>query len=121
MAHYTSKKGVVNSSAMFVFNRITDPFKDDSLSFEYAGYTIRIDIKEKVPFSRIVLANGEGAPFAFTVTVNLNQLENPAQCEMWIDAEADLNFMMRSLLGGKIQQGLDQAIDAFSTGKMPSF
>jgi len=137
MAQYTSKKGIINASAMTVFDRITDSesmmasipedkrdmvkIEGDSLIIEYAGFSLGINLKEKVPFSKIVLEDGQGAPFHFIVTINIDPVDNPAQCEMWIQVDADLNFMMRSLLGGKIQQGLDQAIDAFSTGKVPSF
>ena len=39
-----------------------------------------------------------------------------------IDAQADLNFMMRTMLGKKIQEGLDKIADslaALSEGRMP--
>lgn len=39
-----------------------------------------------------------------------------------MDIDANLNLMMRSLLGSKIQQGLDKMVDglvAASEGRMP--
>ena len=42
--------------------------------------------------------------------------------DFWIEASADLNFMMKAMLGGKIKEGLDKIVDglvAVSEGRAP--
>ncbi len=47
---------------------------------------------------------------------------NPDSTDFHIDIEADLNFMMKMLLGNKLQDAVDKMVDAvadMAMGKMP--
>ena len=64
-----------------------------------------------------------GAPFAFHIELHFDPAPaNPYQTEFWVKLEADLNLMMKMMLGGKIKAGLDKVVDGLvdaSNGKMP--
>lgn len=131
MAEYKSKTVIVNAAPMTLFNRFTDleglvaavpqeQKKDisvdgDSLRVSHGGFNIAVKIIEKTPFSRIRVADLE-APFHFTVTINLNPGELPLQTALDIDLSAELNFMMKALMGSHIQEFLDKAVTAIATG-----
>lgn len=131
MAEYKSKTVLVQASPVVLFNRITDlqgmmasvpedKRKDitvdgDTIRTTQSGFTIAICIREKVPFSKVVFADVE-APFHFSVTVNLEGTDDILQTRLSVDIDADLNFMMKAVLGGKIQEYLDKAVDMFANG-----
>lgn len=131
MAEYKSKTVIVNAAPMALFNRFTDleglvaavpeeqkkdiTAEGDTLRVSYGGFTIAVKIIDKTPFSRIRIADLE-APFHFTVTINLNPGELPLQTALDIDLSAELNFMMKTLIGSRIQEFLDKAVTAIATG-----
>lgn len=133
MAEYKSKTVIVRTAPMTLFNRIIDlngvtavipeeQKKDvvvdgDTISITYAGFTIAVKIAEKIPFSKVVFEDVE-APFHFHITLNLEPGEAPMETLFNINVVADLNFMMKSLLGGKIQEFLDKTVTAVSTGEI---
>ena len=46
----------------------------------------------------------------------------PGRTDFYIRLDANLNFMMKAMIGGKIQQGLDKIVDSLvmvSEGRMP--
>lgn len=94
----------------------------DTISATVQGMTIGVKVYERVPYSRISLIDN-GAPFGFKLDICFDS-NNGAQNEtdFHLDFEADLNFMMKMMVGGKIQQVLDKVVDglaAVSEGKMP--
>ena len=94
----------------------------DSIQAEVQGFNIGLKVVERVPYSRIVFQD-DGAPFAFELVLFFNPApENPYKTEFQIILEAELNFMMKTLLGGKLKNGLDKIVDAMaamSEGRMP--
>ncbi len=94
----------------------------DSIQAEVQGFTIGIKVVERVPYSRIVY-HDEGAPFRFELALFFNPAaENPYKTEFQIILEAELNFMMKTILGGKLKDGLNKVVDslvAMSEGRMP--
>jgi len=134
MAEYISKTAVVPIAPVVFFSRVTDlqgiissvpedkrkdiVLSGDTVSMTYSGFTISIRMAERNPFSRVVYEDVE-APFHFKVKLFLDPAESSAATTFHIEVEADLNFMMRSLLGSKIQEALDKAVDALSTGRAP--
>lgn len=133
MAEYKSKTVVVPASSMTVFNRITDlngiyaaipedkrkdvTIDGDTVNITYAGFTLGIRMAVKEPFSRVVL-EGVGAPFEFSISILLSPADDIMRTELTIVVEADLNFMMKAMLGPKIKEGLDQVVDAIASGRM---
>lgn len=133
MAEYKSKTVVVPASSMTVFNRITDlqgiystipedkrkdvTIDGDTVNITYAGFTLGIRMAVKDPFNRVVL-EGVGAPFEFSISILLSPTDDIMRTELAIVVEADLNFMMKAMLGPKIKEGLDQVVDAIASGRM---
>ena len=64
----------------------------------------------------------DGAPFKFTLTLHFDPATDPYKTDFQICLDADLNFMMKTLLGSKLKDGLDKIVDglvAMSEGRMP--
>ena len=136
MAKYSSKKGTVAKAPYELYMALTDlrnilnmipqdkregvTADFDSIHATVQGFEFGVRIIERTPYSRIVLKD-DGAPFAFTVALNFEPAVAASQTLFSIDVEADLNFMMKTLLGAKIKDGLDKVVDGLadaSNGKM---
>ena len=94
----------------------------DSIHAEVQGFNIGVKVVERVPYSRIVFQD-DGAPFTFEVAMFFNPAPaDPFKTEFQIILEAELNFMMKTILGGKLKDALDKMVDslvAMSEGRMP--
>jgi hypothetical protein len=80
-----------------------------------------VKVTERVPYSKICYAD-DGAPFKFGLTLHFNPSVDPYKTEFQIVVDADLNFMMKAILGGKIKDALDKVVDSLvdmSEGRMP--
>lgn len=79
-------------------------------------------IAQRTPYSRIDFKD-DGAPFQFTVSLFFDPVPNASeQTEFYIELVADLNLMMKMMLGSKLKDALDKMVDALadiSRGKMP--
>lgn len=133
MAEYKSKTVTVSVPPMALYGRLTNldgilaavpkersdsiSVEGDSIRLEHSGFSIVIKITEKLPFSKVVY-KGVETPFPFTITFLLDNGEFLNQTSLAIVVDAELNFMMKTLLGGKIQEFLDKAAIAISTGQM---
>jgi len=131
MAEYKSKRVTVQAPPMHIFNRMTDLqslvaavpqenrkdiiVEGDTIKASSAGFTIAVAITRKDPFNHITFSDVE-APFHFTIDVYLENGVIPTQTELYITVEAELNFMMKTLLGGKIKEGLDKVVDMIANG-----
>ena len=94
----------------------------DSLHATVQGFNIGVRIVTRLPYSRISLVD-DGAPFQFNIDLFFDAAGgDPDKTEFHINVGADLNFMMKMLLGNKIKEGLDKIVDgiaAASEGRMP--
>ena len=136
-AHYQSKHGVVAVPPEQLYMSFTDlrnltqslpeqyrgsvEADFDSLRATVQGFTIAVRVAERVPYSLIRIEDSE-APYHFSVTAHFDHADGGT--DFSIEADADLNFMMKALLGGKIQQALDKAVDSLvqvSHGQKPEF
>lgn len=93
----------------------------DSLHAEVQGFNIGIKVEERVPYSRIEYSD-DGCPFAFRLIMHFDAYADPYKTDFQVVLSADLNFMMKTFLGSKIQDALDKVVDslvAISEGKMP--
>lgn len=94
----------------------------DSIHATVQGFNIGVKVTSRNPYSRIEFQD-DGAPFRFTVTINFDaSSENPYKTDFSIDVDAELNFMMKMVLGSKIKDALDKTVDslaAISEGRMP--
>ena len=93
----------------------------DSLHASVQGFNIGVKVNDRVPYSKVVYED-DGAPFKFTMALHFDPATDPYKTDFQIILNADLNFMMKTLLGSKLQEGLDKIVDglvAMSEGRMP--
>ena len=93
----------------------------DTIHASVQGFPIGIKVVERTPYSKIEFAD-DGAPFAFKVTMHFDASSDPYKTDFQIVLDAELNFMMKTLLGSKLQDALDKVVDglvAVSEGRMP--
>ncbi|MCQ2185895.1 MAG: hypothetical protein MJY92_04135 [Bacteroidales bacterium] len=131
MAEYKSRSAVVDRPQMVLFQAFTsleamlaavpqDKRKDitvegDTVRINYAGFTIAVAITEKQPFSKVVFQDVE-APFHFTFTLHFDPAELITQTTLWMEVNADIPFMMKALIGPKIQEALDTIVMQIANG-----
>jgi hypothetical protein len=85
------------------------------------GFSIGVKVVDRTPYSKIEFAD-DGAPFQFRLKMHFDAASDPYRTDFQICLDADLNFMMKTLLGGKLKDALDKVVDglvAVSEGRMP--
>lgn len=93
----------------------------DTLSAVVQGFRIGVKVTAREPFHLIAIED-DGAPFHFRVEFHFDADIAPVRTDFHIEVDADLNMMMKMMLGSKIQQAIDQIVDglvAASEGRMP--
>ena len=93
----------------------------DSIHADVQGFNIGVKVASRTPYSLISFED-DGAPFHFNVKLHFDPASDPYKTDFHIEMDADLNFMMKMVLGSKLQQGLDKVVDALvdmSEGRMP--
>ncbi|MBO7264287.1 MAG: polyketide cyclase [Alistipes sp.] len=130
MEKYESKQQQINHPASLIFpiisrmDLMTPAIQDkveeweateDSCSFKVKGMKVSLRIAEKVENKHVKIVAGEGGlPIDFSFWIQLKEVaERDTRIRMVLHAE--LNMMMRMMLGSKIQQGLDQAVEGLAT------
>ena len=136
-AHYESKHGIVSIPPEQLYMSFTDmrnltqslpeKYRDsvtadfDSIRATVQGFTIAVRVAERRPYSLIRLQDDD-APFHFGITAHFEPA--PGGTDFSIEADADLNLLMKAMLGSRIQDALDKAVDTLvqvSQGKRPEF
>lgn len=137
MAEFRSKKTVVSKAPYELYMAFVDmrnfiqflPEEKradvtadyDSIHAVVQGFSIGVRVKDRVPYSRIEFVD-DGAPFKFFLTLHFNPSSDPYKTDFEIVLDAELNFMMKTLLGGKLKAALDkvaESLAAVSEGRMP--
>ena len=93
----------------------------DWIHAQVQGFNIGGKVTERVPYSKICYAD-DGAPFKFGLTLHFGPAHDPYKTDFQIVVDADLNFMMKAILGSKIKDALDKVVDSLvdmSEGRMP--
>ena len=93
----------------------------DSIHATVQGFNIGVRVTSRVPYSKLEFAD-DGAPFKFSLKMLFDPAADPYKTDFQIILDADLNFMMKTILGSKLQEGLDKVVDglvAMSEGRMP--
>ena len=94
----------------------------DTITATIQGFHFGVKVHDRVPYSRIELVDFD-APLAFHIELHFDPAPSePYKTEFWIKAEADLNLMMKMMLGGKIKSALDKMVDSLvdmSNSKVP--
>lgn len=125
-ANYTSKHGIVKKSQYELFMSFVDmrAFADmlpdsakssvkadyDTINVTAKGFSIGVRVQNRVPYSLIEYKD-DGAPFHFNVFVHCDPADNDMTTDFWIEVYAELNMMMKVMLGSKIKEALDKIVD----------
>ena len=137
MVSYSSKRAVVSKAPYELYMAFVDmrnfmqflpedkkegvTADYDSIQATVQGFTIGVKVAERVPYSRIEFAD-DGAPFQFRLTMHFDAASDPYKTDFQIKLYADLNLMMKMLVGSKIQGALDKVVDSLvdlSEGRVP--
>lgn len=87
---------------------------DDRCSFKVKGMTVRLRMVEREPFKTIKIQGDELNPVDFTFWLQLKEVA-PYDTRMRIVVHAELNMMMRMMIGKKLQGAIDQMAEAIAT------
>lgn len=136
-AHYTSKHGQVSKHPEELYMAFTDMSNFsgmapdsikgsiqadfDNLRLTVQGFTISVRVDERIPYNTIRIVSCE-SPVEFVAALHFDRGLLPGKTDFSIVVDANLNFMMKTMLGSKIQQALDKAVDSLvgiSEGRMP--
>ena len=137
-AHYSSKHGQVAKQPEELYMAFTDlrnfaqmvpqgqleadiQADFDTLSVEVRGFKVSVRVDERQPYRLIRLGSAE-SPIEFVGVLHFEPSAIPGRTDFWIDLDANINFMMKTMLGGKVQEALDKMVDGLvdaSEGRMP--
>lgn len=136
-AQFHSKHGIVSRPAAELYMGFTDmrnfvamlpddkkqgvTADFDTIRATVQGFTIGVKVTRREPYSYIELQD-DGAPFHFVAGFHFDPAEDNARTDFSIDVDADLNVMMKMMLGKKLQEALDKVVDglvAVSEGRRP--
>ena len=88
---------------------------EDRCSFKAKGFSVALRIEEKLENKHVkIVGDGGSIPLDFSFWIQLHQVsENDTRIRLVLHAE--LNMMMRMMLGKKLQSGLDQAVEGLAS------
>lgn len=87
---------------------------DDVCSFKVKGMPVRLRMVEREPNKTIKIQGDDGTPIDFTFWLQLKEVA-PYDTRMRIVVHAELNMMMRMMIGKKLQGAVDQMAEAIAT------
>ena len=93
----------------------------DTLSIVVQGFRVSVRVDEREPYRLIRIGSAE-SPVEFVGVLHFEPSAVPGRTDFWIDLDANLNFVMKTMLGGKVQAMLDKMVDSLvdvSEGRMP--
>lgn len=86
---------------------------DDVCSFKVKGMPVRLRMVEREPYKTIKIQGDDGTPIDFTFWLQLKEVA-PYDTRMRIVVHAELNMMMRMMIGKKLQGAVDQMAEAIA-------
>ncbi len=93
----------------------------DTIEATVQGFHVGVKVKSRVPYSLIEVEDHD-APFHFNVALHFDPTDHPGKTDFHLDVQAELNLMLKMVLGNKIQGALDKVVDSLvdiSEGRMP--
>ncbi|MBO4595689.1 MAG: hypothetical protein J5632_03655 [Bacteroidales bacterium] len=137
MAQFNSKHGIVSAPQMALFMAFTDmrnfvnmlpedkkqgvTADFDTLRGNVSGFDIGVRITAREPYKYIEIQD-DGAPFHFTMSLHFEPAGEAGKTDFSITVEAELNMMLKIMIGNKINEALDNIVDslvAMSEGRRP--
>lgn len=94
----------------------------DTLTATVQGFKIGVIVRNRTPYSSIEFVDN-GAPFQFGGVLHFDAVpSDPSKTDFHIEFRAELNLMMKMMLGGKLREAMDKLVDglvAMSEGRLP--
>lgn len=115
MVNMAKQSGMMPGEANRLAEMVEDVrFAEDSCTLQIKGLgEVTIGIVEKVEPALIKLQNSAGLPFDVTLWIQL--LENgPYDTRLKLTLAAELNMMMKMLLKGKLEKGIEELAKGLS-------
>ena len=103
-----------NNFTPIIQDRVEEWNADDNVcSFKVKGMPVRLKMVEREPNKTIKIQGDEGSPIDFTFWLQLKEVA-PYDTRMRIVVHAELNMMMRMMIGKKLQGAVDQMAEAIA-------
>ncbi len=87
---------------------------NDTCSFSLQGMTAGLRIIEREEFKTIKITGNDQVPMDFCLWIQLKEVA-PYDTRMKITAKAELNMMMKMLLGKKLENGVNSLADGIAS------
>ncbi len=89
---------------------------EDRCSFKAKGFLVKLRMEERIPAKQVKIVGDEGGvPIDFTFWIQLQSVsENDTRMRLVLHAE--LNMMMKMMIGGKLQEALDKIAEGIAMG-----
>lgn len=85
---------------------------ENTCSFKAKGFTVKLQMTEKEAPRHVKIQSGEGGvPVDFTFWIQLHEA-GPYDTRLRLVLHADLNMMMKMMIGSKLQSALDQIAES---------
>ena len=85
---------------------------EDTCSFKAKGLPVKLRMAERIEPKHVKIT-GDGVPMDFAFWVQLHQVD-ACDTRLRLVLHAELNMMMKMMIGSKLQQALDQIADGIA-------
>ncbi len=85
---------------------------EDTCSFKAKGFAVKLRMEERTAPKHVKIV-GDGVPMDFAFWVQLHSVTE-GDTRLRLVLHAELNMMMKMLIGSKLQQALDQIADGIA-------
>ncbi|MFI3282918.1 MAG: polyketide cyclase [Rikenellaceae bacterium] len=87
---------------------------EDRCSFKAKGFTVKLRIDERVESKHVKIIGDEGGvPIDFSFWIQLQSVA-PYDTRFRLVLHAELNMMMKMMVGGKLKDGIDQIAEGIA-------
>jgi len=136
---YESRQQQIHRDAMTVWTALSDfdnftplvadrvegwRVEGDECSFTVKGFAMGLRMTEKIPGELIKLEATDASPVGFTLWVQLKEasrnadggLSNAPDTRMRLVLHAEMNMMIKMMIGSKLRDGIDQLAEQIARG-----
>lgn len=93
----------------------------DTIEGKVNGLSMGLKIIERRPYNSIIFEQFGNSPINFNIIMFFDSIDSQ-NTDFHIELNAELNFLMKSMIGGKLQEMVDQITDQLAAafqGQMP--
>ena len=87
---------------------------EDTCSFKAKGFTVRLRMEERIEPRHVkIVGDGGGVPVDFAFWIQLHEV-SACDTRLRLVLHAELNMMMRLMIGGRLQEALDKIAEGIA-------